>query len=184
MSLKSWKLIMMKHFSLLLPFSEKVSSGFINIDNDWLFLQGKSGDWKTWVLNLIHSPASVTRRVRDRASRPRAAPLSHAARLPHTRRKTLLLPLAPAPPCQPWMGCRSTCRTWKVRSWSRGGTAMLPRASSKVLEQVDPAVILRGGKARRLRSQLTYRGAKRLSDLGISLWNFPPLNRLNFSVIN
>lgn len=167
MSLKSWKLIIIKHFSLLLPFSEKVSSGFMNIDNDWLFLQGKSGDWKTWMLNLIHSPASVTRRVGDRASQPHAAPLGRAACIPHTRRKMLLLPLAPAPPCQPWTGCRSTCRTWYVRSWSRGGTAMLPCASSKVLKQVDPAVMLRGGKVCHLRSQLTYRDAKRLSDLDI-----------------
>lgn len=133
----------------------------------WLFLQGKSGDWKTWMLNLIHSPASVTRRVGDRASRPHAAPLGRAACIPRTRRKMLLLPLAPAPPCQPWTGCRWTCRTWYVRSWSRGGTAMLPRASSKVLKQVDPAVMLRGGKVCHLRSQLTYRDAKRLSDLDI-----------------
>lgn len=29
--------------------SEEVSLGFINIDNDWLFLQGKAGAWKSLI---------------------------------------------------------------------------------------------------------------------------------------
>ncbi|CAN0185297.1 unnamed protein product [Bubo scandiacus] len=52
-------------------------------------LGGKSGDWKARMLNLIHSPASVTRRVRDGASQPHATLLSRGACVPDICRKLL-----------------------------------------------------------------------------------------------
>lgn len=143
MSLKSWKLIMMRHFSPLLPFGEKVSSGFINIDNDWLFLQGKSGDWKMWTLNLIHGPAGVTHRVQDWASWPHAV---HSAVVPASHTST-------ESHCCCWFMLQHPHVShrrfagWPASRWFAGwpdvlgtrdpgaeeGTGMLPCASSKVL---------------------------------------------------
>lgn len=123
MSVKSWKLIIMKQFSLLLPFSEKVSPGFINIDDDWLFLQGKCV-WQVQMPDLTSSP--IRHHLPSVRTSLLVPKLQSSAMVPASPTLTESCCCLPLTICQQWMVCRWAPCTWHMGSCRRRGTAMLP----------------------------------------------------------